>query len=216
MIPLATAPRVRSLQMGEKAWYAATDQGLFISVDQGQKWYGQPIEGESNFSAVNHYEDGTVTLAGPKGAYISRDDGKTWTAVALPQYVSGVYNLTVTPGSAWWLGTRQGALRSTDGGQSWHYMLGGLPKNDVLAVHYDAAGQRLLATALHAHGVFESKDGGQTWQRTPEAAVSLRSVMNFQGRLLAASPHNGLLLEQGTVAAESARATEGNSSANRQ
>ncbi|MGO9517096.1 MAG: WD40/YVTN/BNR-like repeat-containing protein [Candidatus Korobacteraceae bacterium] len=216
VIPLATAPRVRSLQMGEKAWYAATDQGLFISVDHGEKWYGQPIEGDSNFSAVNRYEDGTVTLAGPKGAYISQDDGKTWTAVTLPSYVSGAYNLTVTPGAVWWLGTRQGALRSTDSGQSWHYMLGGLPKNDVLAVHYDAAGQRLLATALHEHGVFESKDGGQSWQRTPEAAVSLRSVMNFQGRLLAASPHNGLLLEQGTASAESARASDGSSSANRQ
>jgi len=216
MIPLATAPRVRSLQIGEKAWYAATDQGLFISVDQGQKWYGQPIEGDSNFSAVNYYEDGTVALAGPKGAYISRDDGKTWIALTLPPYVSGAYNLTVTPGGVWWLGTRQGALRSTDGGQSWRYTLGGLPKNDVLAVHYDATGQRLLATALHEHGVFESKDGGQSWQRTPEAAVSLRSVMNFQGRLLGASPHNGLFLQQGSVAGESARATEGSSSANRQ
>src|SRR5271166_2398840 len=57
VIPLATAPRVRSLQMGEKAWFAATDQGLFISVDQGQKWYGQPVQGESNFGAVNSYED---------------------------------------------------------------------------------------------------------------------------------------------------------------
>ena len=216
MIPIATAPRVRSLQIGEKAWYAATDQGLFISVDQGQKWYGQPIEGESNFSAVNHYEDGTVTLAGPRGAYASRDDGKTWTTVTLPSYVSGAYNLTVAPGGVWWVATRQGALRSTDGGQSWHYMLNGLPRNDVLGVHFDAASQRLLATVLHDHGVFESKDGGQTWQRTAEAAVSLRSVMNFQGHLLAASPHNGLLLEQSSMAAESARAAGGSSSANPQ
>jgi len=217
VIPVATAPQVRSLQMGDKAWFAATDEGLFISVDQGQKWYGQSVEGERDFSAVNCYQDGTVALAGPKGAYLSRDEGRTWTAVALPQYVSGVYNLTVTPGSVLWLGTRQGALRSTDGGQSWHYMLGGLPKNDVLGVHYDATGQRLLATALHAHGVFASKDGGQTWQRTPEASVSIRSAMNFQGRLLGASAHNGLLLEQGSVAtSESARAAEANSSANRE
>ncbi len=75
--------------MGEKAWFAATDQGLFISVDQGEKWYGQPIEGESNFSAVNSYEDGTVTLAGPKGAYLSRDGGKTWTAWRFPNMSVG-------------------------------------------------------------------------------------------------------------------------------
>ena len=213
VIPLATAPQVRSLQMGEKAWLAATDQGLFISTDQGQKWYGTLVEGESNFSAVNTYEDGTVTLAGLKGAYMSRDQGKTWTTVAIPQYVSGVYNLTITPGATLWLGTRQGAIRSTDGGLTWHYMLGGLPKNDVLAVRYDASGQRLLATALHSHGVFASKDDGQTWQRTPEAIVTIRSAINFQGRLLAASAHNGLLLEGSAVTPESAHAAEAKSSA---
>ena len=196
LIPLATAPRVRSLQMGEKAWFAATDDGLFISLDQGERWYGQTVEGERAFSVVNSYEDGTVTLAGLKGAYLSRDGGKTWTTVALPKYVSGVYDLTMTPGPALWLGTRQGALRSTDGGQTWQYMLGGLPKKDVLAVRYDPSGQRLLATALHSRAVFQSKDGGQSWQSTPEAGVSIRAALNYKGRLLVASFYNGLLLEQ--------------------
>ena len=195
VIPAANAPRVRSLQMGGKAWFAATDDGLFISVDQGERWYGQAVEGEREFSAVNSYDDGTVTLAGLNGAYISHDDGKTWATVALPKYVSGVYSLTVTPG-ALWLGTRQGGLRSTNGGQTWQYILGGLPKDDVLAVHYDSGGQRLLATALHSHAVFESKDGGQSWQSTPEAGVSIRTAMNYKGRLLVASFYNGLLLEE--------------------
>jgi len=218
VIPMATAPRVRSLQMGEKAWFAATDDGLFISVDHGEKWYGQSIEEARNFTAVNVYPDGTVTLAGPTSAYLSRDEGRTWAAVALPKYLSGVYDLTMTPGSTLWLGTKQGALRSTDGGQTWHYMLGGLPKNDVLTVRYDAAGNRLLATALQAHGVFASKDDGQTWQPTPEAVVSIRSVINFQGHLLAASAHNGLLLEQGNAMAvpDSARVTEGSAPASQQ
>ena len=39
-----------------------------------------------------------------------------------------------------------GLFRSTDGGQSWQYMLGGLPKDDVLAVLYDAGSQRVLAS----------------------------------------------------------------------
>ncbi len=201
LIPLATGPRVRSLEMGEKAWFAATDDGLFISVDQGVRWYGQAVEGEREFSVVNSYEDGTVTLAGLKGAYLSRDGGKTWAAVVLPKYVSGVYSLTLTPGPTLWLGTRQGALRSTDGGQRWHYMLGGLPKNDVLAVRYDPIGQRLLATALHSRAVFQSKNGGKTWQSTPEAGVSIRAALNYKGRLLVASFYNGLLLEQSSPTA---------------
>jgi len=148
-------------------------------VDQGERWYVQPVEEEQEFSVVNSYDDGTVTLAGLKGAYLSRDGGKTWTSVALPKYVSGVYSLTSTPG-ALWLGTAQGALRSADGGQTWQYMLGGLPKSDVLAVYYDSSGQRLLATALHSHAVFQSKDGGQSWQSTPEAGVSIRTAQNYK------------------------------------
>ena len=50
-IAIAKAPRVRSLQITDKVWYAATDQGLFTSVDQGSKWYGGPVEGESDFSS---------------------------------------------------------------------------------------------------------------------------------------------------------------------
>jgi photosystem II stability/assembly factor-like uncharacterized protein len=201
LISFATAPRVRSLQMGEKAWFAATDDGLFISVDQGAKWYGQTVEGEREFSVVNCYKDGTVTLAGLKGAYLSRDGGKTWTTVELPKYVSGIYNLTLTPGPTLWLGTRQGALRSTDSGRSWQYMLGGLPKNDVLAVLYDEGGQRLLATALQSRAVFQSKDGGKSWQSTPEAGVSIRAAFSYKGRLLVVSVYNGLLLEQASDAA---------------
>jgi photosystem II stability/assembly factor-like uncharacterized protein len=220
VIPSDTAPRVRSLWIGEKAWYAATNDGLFVSLDQGKKWYLQPVEGDGDFSAVNSYDDGTVTLAGPKGAYISRDDGKTWASVVLPKYVTGAYNLTQMPDSSLWLATRQGALHSTDGGQNWRYVVGvGLPKDDVLAVRYDANGHRLLATALHAHGVFESRDGGQSWQSTPEASVSIRAAVNYQGRLLASSPYNGLLLEQGTVvesASDAARTSQRTPSASQQ
>jgi photosystem II stability/assembly factor-like uncharacterized protein len=197
VISPADAPRVRSLQMGEKAWFAATDDGLFVSVDQGERWYGQAVEGEREFSVVNSYDDGTVTLASHKSAYLSRDSGKTWTSLALPKYVGGVHSLTMTPG-ALWLGTQQGALRSTDGGQTWQYMLGGLPREDVLAVRYDSSGQRLLATALRSHAVFQSKDGGQSWQSTPPAGVAIRTAQNYKGRLLVASFYNGLLLEQGS------------------
>lgn len=200
VIPADTAPRVRSVRIGEKAWYAATDEGLFISVDDGKKWYSQPVEGEGDFSAVNSYEDGTVTLAGPKGAYISRDDGKTWNSLVLPNWATHVYNLTLTPDSSLWLGTRQGALRSTDGGQSWRYLGAvGLPKNEVLAVRYDAEGHRLLATALHSDGVFESKDDGKSWQSTSDAGVPIRAALNYQGHLLVASFYNGLLLQQSSA-----------------
>lgn len=192
----ATPPRVRSIQLQKTAWYAATSEGLFISVDQGRKWYGQSVSGEHDFSAVNSYEDGTLTLVSHRSAYVSRDKGQTWTSVALPHDITDVYNLTLLPDSSLWLGSHAGALRSIDEGETWQHMLGGLPEKDVLAVRYDAGSQRLLATALYEYGVFESKDNGKTWQKTPNALVSIRWAISYQGHLLAVSTYNGLLLEQ--------------------
>ncbi len=210
-IALEKAPRVRAMEMTDYAWYAATNEGLFISVDHGKKWYGQPVEGESDLIAVNSLPDGTVSLVGPKHIFLSHDHGKTWSEGSYPQYVTGIYNLTGAPDGSLWLATREGALRSTDGGKTWEHTLGGLPARNVFVVRYDPASQRLLATAMHSHGVFESKDGGQTWRQSPQAGVNLRAVLSYQGRLLAASSYNGLVLEQGTGAPAPETANAGRS-----
>jgi photosystem II stability/assembly factor-like uncharacterized protein len=202
VIPADTAPKVRSLQFGENAWFAATNQGLFISLDQGRKWYGQPVEGEQSFVAVNSYADGSVTLATRKLAFLSRDWGKTWSPIQLPDYINGVDDVTLMPDSSLWVAAREGALESLDGGKTWRYAAGGIANKDVLTVRYDETGQRLLATALHEHEIFESKDKGQTWQRIAKADVAIIGVINYQGRLLAISSHNGLLLQDSDASAK--------------
>jgi photosystem II stability/assembly factor-like uncharacterized protein len=212
VIPPEKAPRVRSLEIADGVWYAATNQGLFTSVDQGKKWYGGPVQAESDFIAVNHSAEGNVTLVSPTHIYLSKDNGGSWTELSYPHYVTGIYNLTPAPDGSLWMGTREGALHSADGGNSWQHVLDGLPSREVFAVHYDAAGQRLLATARFTHGVFESRDNGRSWQLTPDAGVSIRSALNYQGRLLAASAYNGVLLEEGgTVEAASGHAGDGKS-----
>ena len=210
VIPPEKAPRVRSLEITDKVWYAATDQGLFTSIDQGRKWYGEPVQGESDFLVVNHFAEGSITLVSPTHIFLSKDDGASWSELSYPHYVTGIYDLTACPDGSLWLGTREGALHSSDGGSTWQHTLGGLPSREVFAVYYDPAGQRLLATARFTHGVYESKDNGHSWQLTPDAGVSIRSAMNYQGHLLAASAYNGLLLEQrNTVESASGHAGEG-------
>ena len=194
--PEIIAPRVRSLEIGEEASFAATSEGLFISMDHGRKWYGRSVEGERDFIAVNVYEGGTLTLVGYKGVYLSRDWGRTWSSIDIPIQIGNVYNLTLVPDSSLWLGTSAGALQSTDDGKTWRNRHGGLPEKDVLAVRYDGRGRRLLATALHEPAVFESEDNGETWQKTPDALDSILWAINYEGRLLAVSSDNGLFLEQ--------------------
>ncbi len=195
-IPVAIAPRVRSLQITDKAWYAATNQGLFISVDNGKKWYGTPVEGEEDFVVANEYSDGTLALASVKRMFLSHDDGRTWAEITPPKYVTGIYDFTMTPDSTLWLGTREGAARSGDGGVTWVHVMSGLPPSHVLGVTYDGDAHRLLATAMNSKGVYQSSDGGKTWQQTSEASFQIRSAMSYQGQLLASSWHNGLLLQR--------------------
>ncbi len=216
VIPLDNAPRIRAFDLSGDTWYAVTAEGLFLSVDHGRKWYGTLVAGENDFIAVNTFVDGTVSLISPKRAFLSQDSGKSWSEVRYPQYVTGLYNLTQVSDGSLWLATREGALRSVDGGKTWEHTLGGLPARDVLVV-YDAPGsQHMLATAMHAHGVFESNDGGQTWKRTPDTGVSIRSALSYQGRLLAASAYNGLLLQQDGASAETANAASNSSNGSRQ
>ena len=203
-IPIAITPRVRSIQITDQAWYAATNEGLFISVDGGKKWYGMPVDGELDFIAANDYPDGTLTLASIKRAFISHDAGRTWSEITLPTYVTGLYNVTVAPDSSLWLGTREGAVRSNDGGKTWAHIMSGLPPSFVLGVKYDHKAQRLLATAMNSRGVFESADGGKTWSQTPEATFSIRTAMGYQDLLLAISWHNGILLQSSGTAAAAA------------
>ena len=204
VIPSDTAPKIRSLSLGQDAWFAATNEGLFISVDHGKKWYGELLEGENNFVAVNSYADGSATLVTNKIAFLSHDGGKTWGSLQIPEYAKGLYNLTMTPDSSLWLAAREGAMESVDGGKTWRYVVGGLPNKDVLAVRYDDAGQRLLATVLHEHGIFASSDKGKTWQRVGQSDVAIVRAIDYQGRLLAISSHNGLLLQDSDTAAKTA------------
>jgi hypothetical protein len=43
--------------------------------------------------------------------------------------------------------------------------------------------------------VFESSDGGKSWQSTPDAGVSIRAAQVYKGHVLATSFFNGLLLQ---------------------
>ena len=97
------------------------------------------MEGEHEFVAVISFADGSVGLVAPTHAYMSRDEGKTWNQLAIPQYVTGIYNLTQAGDGSLWLATREGAIHSLDDGATWEHVLGGLPARNVYVVRYDAA-----------------------------------------------------------------------------
>ncbi len=117
----------------------------------------------------------------------------------MPAYLTRVFSVTISPEGSLWMATREGAWRSADRGRTWVHVTEGLPSRNVLSIDAEASGGRMLATAVGSRGVYESKDAGKSWTLTPDSGLSIRSVVDFNGHLLAATAYNGILMQQRTA-----------------
>ena len=103
--------------------------------------------------------------------------------------------MTVAPDGQIFVATREGAFHSADSGQSWNHVVAGLPDKDITSVAYDGSHKRLLATSGQTGVVFESSDGGSTWQRGPDSGFPLRRISVVHGRYVAATPFDGVIAQ---------------------
>jgi photosystem II stability/assembly factor-like uncharacterized protein len=186
--------RVSDTDLGSSRWFAATSAGLFTSKDQGKVWVGGPVTGEKDFVSVQA-QDGLVVAATRSTVLVSEDQGKIWQPARLASYAINIRSVTVAPDGQIFVATREGAFHSADSGKSWNHVVAGLPDKDITSVAYDGSHKRLLATSGQTGVVFESADGGNTWQRGPDSGFPLRRISVVHGRYVAATPFDGVVAQ---------------------
>src|ERR1035438_4202981 len=186
--------RVNDLELGSGRWLAATTSGVYSSADQGKTWKGGPILGELDFVSVRA-EGSTVVAATRSSVLVSNDSGATWKHAGLPSYVVSVRNVAIASDGQIVIAAREGAFRSGDGGAIWEHVVNGLPAKDITSVSFDSTHQRLLATSDETSVIFESRDGGRSWQRGRDSGFPLRRVSVIGGRFVAATPFDGVILQ---------------------
>ena len=186
--------RVSDTDLGSSRWFAATSAGLFTSKDQGKVWVGGPVTGEKDFVSVQA-QDGLVVAATRSAVLVSEDQGKIWQPARLASYPINIRSVTVAPDGQIFVATREGAFHSADSGKSWNHVVAGLPDKDITSVAYDGSHKRLLATSGQTGVVFESADGGNTWQRGPDSGFPLRRISVVHGRYVAATPFDGVVAQ---------------------
>jgi photosystem II stability/assembly factor-like uncharacterized protein len=186
--------RVSDTDIASGRWFAATSAGLFISKDQGKVWMGGPVAGQQDFVSVQAHE-GLVVAATHSSVLVSQNSGAAWQPASLASYPINVRSVTVTPDGQIFVSTREGAFHSADSGQSWNHIVAGLPDKDITSVTYDGSHKRLLATSGQTGVVFESADGGSTWQRGPDSGYPLRRISVVHGRYVAATPFDGVIAQ---------------------
>ena len=177
----------------------STGRGVYRSVDGGETWELMGLEEAGQIGAVRVHPDDPdrvyVAALGhafgsneERGVFRSTDGGETWEKVLFVSDSTGVVDLAMDPENPreiyaavwraerkpWTLvdGAREGGVyRTTDGGDSWEKLGGGLPTGLVgrigLAVS-PANTDRVwaLVTAKDPEGgLYRSDDGGDSWTR---------------------------------------------------
>ncbi len=186
--------RVNDTDLGSTRWFAATSAGLFTSKDHGRVWVGGPVAGEKDFVSVQSQE-GLVVAATRSTVLVSTDSGAAWQSARLASYPINIRSVTVAPDGQIFIATREGAFHSADSGKSWNHIVAGLPDKDITSVAYDGSHRRLLAISGQIGVVFESTDGGSSWQRGPDSGFPLRRISVVHGRYVAATPFDGVIAQ---------------------
>ena len=186
--------RVNDLELGAQRWYAATTAGVYSSRDEGKIWKIEPGLGRQDFVTVRAQGE-TIVAATPSQAMVSTDGGATWKQAALPSYVTSIRGAAMSSEGQLLVASREGIYRSEDGGTTWEHVINGLPAKDITSVSFDSAHKRLLATSDATGVIFESTDGGRSWQRGPDSGFPLRRVSVLGGRFIGATPFDGVVLQ---------------------
>ncbi|MGB9235456.1 MAG: transcriptional regulator [Terriglobales bacterium] len=186
--------RVNDLELDSRLWLAATTAGIYASTDQGKTWHGGRVLGQQDFVTVRAKGE-TVVAATRSSVMVSNDGGEKWQQASLPNYVVSIRSAAIASDSQFLIASREGAYRSNDGGATWDHIVDGLPAKDITSVSFDATHQRVLATSDSTGVIFESRDGGRTWQRGPDTGYPLRRVSIVGGRYIGATPFDGVILQ---------------------
>jgi photosystem II stability/assembly factor-like uncharacterized protein len=208
--------KVNDMAFGHDAWYAATDDGLFVSRNRGLDWTAvslgsnsQPAAGSSASTASIRAvrtggSDLSIWALTSRQLEVSGDGGKTWVARTLPFEPRGPLHLHPADEKTVVLASDHGVFVSRDAGESWQQAnLSELAIDDLAAV-------RNAVVVSTAQGtLFLSRDAAKTWRRldgpNAEGALSALRSREAGNQLVAASSTEGLfVLEMDAAASASA------------
>ena len=195
---------VNDMSFGDSAWFAATEQGLFVSHDSGKSWTELPFgPGELSVGSVRASRDGRqIRLASSGGMIFSEDSGRTWAWHDLPLESGGAVRLEWASDDILLAAARTGLYISRDAGISWTKAQAGLPGGLADGM---LTGPDFWLVSVHRAGLYISRDQGATWARVkrsgPVVAASAGDgqfpvlVANGDaGRIYAGSANDGLFV----------------------
>ena len=202
--------------------------GVYRSLDGGSTWRRMGLEASEHVGKVlvDPRDGATVFVAaegplwsagGERGLYKSTDRGETWRAVLHVDEDTGVTDVEFDPvdpdvmyaatyqrrRSVWALlagGPGSGIHKSTDGGETWREVAGGLPQGDMgkIGLAVSGADRDIVYATIEAKpdeaGFYRSTDRGESWERRNSYISGGTGPHYYQE--IEASPHDRDLVYQ--------------------
>jgi photosystem II stability/assembly factor-like uncharacterized protein len=158
-----------------KIYLSVADRGVFRTTDSGAHWQlltkGLPEQGRLNLAAHSTLPKTLYAVAAQKSIYRSLDSGTSWQR--MDEGPGTILHLVHTnmKGSmqTGWLfaATSNGVQRGMDCFCLWRRA--GDLKGPIIGISYNPKKPKHV-TAISAGGLFQSRDGGETWDRTAPPA----------------------------------------------
>ncbi len=175
-------------------------KGIYKSTDAGDTWTFVGLENAGQIGKLSIHPDnpdivyaavlGNVFGASPeRGVYRTTDGGKNWEKIHYVSERTGCIDLAMDPNNprilyaTMWTAERKpwtfidgseegGVWKSTDGGDTWEKLGGGLPGGLLgrIGVAVSPVNSKRVWVLLEAKeekdgGLYQSTDGGQSWER---------------------------------------------------
>ena len=141
--PRELSARVAALDLSTDTWLAATEDGLFTSIDEGKSWQGGIGYGAEAYESVA-VTSGWMVAVRREGAVFSTDRGQHWDPLSLPARIRTIHAAMIAPNGDIWLGAADGVYVSRDHGKSW-FWLDRLPFHFMDDLSMDTATGKVLA-----------------------------------------------------------------------
>jgi photosystem II stability/assembly factor-like uncharacterized protein len=186
---------VNDMAFSHGTWFAATEEGLLASHDQGATWAYFPFAPLNlPVSSVGASADGqTLRIVSLRGMVFSFDGGSTWSWHDLPFDAGGAQRLDIADPQTLLASAGTALYVSRDGGKKWSKVTSGLPEAPV--VDLALAGTVWLAS-MQTGGLYVSSDQGRDWSRVQgtlaEGHFLVVSPGDTPGVIYAASSTEGL------------------------